>query len=631
MDVCLACGRPSGVEQPTYCQFCFIPIPVAKVPKKEGYEERVQFREVFADKVIGDEPDAREFLFALGLEKMDRPSVAVALSALGMEKMHFLSSEYNWKEAERLIDFGYALAQRTGEEWAIRKTTLRLAQQEIRAGFLEKAMKHLQQIRGTDLGLELQTYGPPEQLATIFDNLEIEATLNLLKSFMKEKTNPDLDRAVSHMFSLMEKDIQQLIAKKDHKSFFQGLQDSAFSVPRLDRLCFVQSLMIQQEIAASESTFSTQTIEKLHTLGKFVILLGEMSPKDDPTFYAPQLREYIQMFNGVMWYEEPLVETDLDLTQRTILQGHATILQWKDLIPPQFWLPLRPSRFIEIFFRNMKWAKILNPSKFYEPWLNRLPKEIRPYGEYMIAEGMLRSGRLEEGMERIDKLRQAQELPEDLRPMIDELLQKTILEAEGIFLDAAFQKRVDGTEVTLSVVRDLKTDDLTVRMETFGGEFDVPKFDRLLRLPLKEAEEIMPRHIAIAGEVLENIIYSTPHHDNQTLNQTIFTVGTWYYRDVHWQTPFTNAGKQYDGVRNDVIVFRLWQEDQELSLMFEAGKIPVEENTTLIRIGTPSLYHLRGILGDFPPEKILEWIDLLIQNPEKFKHIDIYTLRIDLV
>ncbi len=631
MDSCLACGRPPGEEQPTFCQFCFIPVPLTELPKVEGYEEREEFRKVFAEKVINGEPDAQNFLTALGLEKMDLASAAVALSALGMEKMHFLSSEYNWKDAERLIDFGYALAVQTGQDWAIRKTTLRLAQQEIRSGHLERAKTHLLEIRGDDLGLDLESYGPPERLVKVFDNLDIEATLNLLKAFMNENVDSGLEKAVDHIFDLMERDIKRLIAEKSHKSFFQGLQDSAFSVPRLDRLCFVQSLLVQQAIVESTSHFTDHVIRQLHVLGKFVILLGEMSPKDDTTFYAPQLREYIQMFNGIMWYEQPLAETDLDLTQRAILQGHAIVLQWNDLLPPQFWLPLRPSRFIEIFFRNMKWTEMLDPSKFYLPWLDRLPKEIRPYGEYMVSEGMLRSGRFEEGIAKINALREAQDLPDDLKPMVDELLQKTVLEAEGIFLDAPFQKRVDGTEVTLAVVKDIKTDDLTVRLETFGGNFDVPQFDRLLRLPLKEVEEIMPRHIAIAGEVVENIIYSTPHQENQTLNQTIFTVGTWYYRDVHWQTPFTNAGKQYDGVRNDVIVFRLWIDSQELSLLFEAGRIPIEEGPNIIRIGTPSLYHLRGILGEMPPETILEWIDRLIQTPEKFKHIDIYTLRIDLV
>lgn len=631
MDTCVACNRLSGEEQPTFCQFCFIPIPLREIPEREGYEERQKFRDVFAEKVLRGEPDAKEFLYALGLEKMDLPSVAVALSALGMEKMHFLSSEYNWKEAERLIDFGYALARKTGETWAIRKTTLRLAQQEIRAGYLGLALKHLNEIRDKELGLELSEYGPPNKLAKVFDNLEIEATWNLLQAYRNQERDDRLSKAINHLFSLMEEDIQKLVAKKNHKSFYQGLNDSAFSVPRLDRLAMIQAIVVHETIARSNEKFQNRVIRELHNLGKFIILLGEMSPKDDPTFYAPQLREYLQLFNGIMWYDEPLAEMDLDLTQRTILQGHAIILQWKELIPPQFWIPLRPSRFIEIFFRNMRWAEILDPSKFFEPWLQQLPKELKPYAQYMIAEGTLRAGRIEEGLERISALREMQEIPEDLKPMIEDLIQRTVLEADGIYLDPPYRKRVDGTEVTLSVVRDVKTDDLTVRLETFGGEFDVPQFDRLLRLPMKEAEQILPRHIAVAGEVLENVVYNTPHHENQTLNQTIFTVGTWYYRDVHWQTPFTNAGKQYDGVRNDVFVFRLWKGEEQVSVLFEAGKIPVEETPTLIKIGTPSLYHLRGVLGDFPPEKILEWIDNLIQSPESFSHIDIYTLRIDLV
>ncbi len=632
MGKCLACFRKTGDKQPGYCTYCFLPVPFQEnVPNKNGYEKRRKFRDVFANKIMQNDPDAVGFLYAAGLDRMDLASAAVALSAIGMEKMHFLSSEYNWDEAEKLVDFGFALATQTNQDWAIRKTTLRLAQQEIRAGYWNEAENHLRQLFKNDLGLDLDSYGPPERLADIFDNLEIAATFNLLNGFLNKVPVADVGKAVDHMYDLMEEQVNQLIVAKERKSFYMGLHDSAFKYPRIDRLVSIQFLIVQEKIVRSREHFSDEVIHELHKLGKFVILLGEISPTDDPTFFAAGLRDYIQLFEGIMWYPEALHDNDLDLTQRTILQGHAIVLQWKDLLPPQYWLPLHPSRFMEIFYRNMKWTKILDPSRFIDKWFAQLPKELKSYGEYMVAESQIRSGRIEEGLNLLKSILSKEDCPDLLRQMVEELMQTAILEADGIFLDQPYQKRVDGTEVTLSIAKGMATDDLTIKLEALGGEFEVPEFDRLMRLPLKEEEEVMPKHISIAGEILEAIVYNTPNSPNQTLNQSIFTVGTWYYRDVHWQTPFTNYSKQYDGIRNDVLLFRLWKDGKELSLLFEAGRVPVEETSTKIRIGTPSLYHLRGILGNLPPEEILEWIDILIQNPEGFEHIDIYSLRIDLV
>lgn len=636
MAKCLGCTLSPTKEQPTYCERCFLPVPIPE-PKIVDSEllERQHNRASLAKELHMRKPGAMDFVKQLGLEQLPLPDLASAFSSIGMEKLHFLSGEYNWREAQTMVDLGYGLAQLLDPEWVRRITKLRLAQQLIRGGWLDQALEHLLQLDAVDLGEDLTSYEANDRVVRVFENIEIQATIALAKQFRDQHSNADsLQNQVMHLWELMKPRITDIITKEKQSSFYMGIQDSAFDVPRLDKLAFYQTILVHEAIASSQLRFSDKVFERLLTLGRMVIILGEMSPPDDPPFYSAVLREYFQLCNGLLWYPEAIQQNDLDLIQKTILQAHAISLQWMYIIPGQYWIQVRPSRFLEIFYEAMTWSDQLNPKPFIDHWLSIIPREYKPYALYLIGQAQLNSNLKELGEGNLLQAIEMKETPDDLQAFIRDLLQKSMLESEGIVLNAPFQSKLDRLHVILEVPSGVSKSDEQVILPSvlIDSAIVFPDPEDLMAVSFDSASKFFPKQVSVFGERLENVLYNTPNTAHQYFNQSIIVVGTQYYRDVHWQTPFEAIMRRVNGIRSDVLVFRILHDGQSISFLFEGGEISITKSPEADIIETPGLYHLTGVKTSESLESdiILEYLANLLNKTLKFQQLDIYSLKIDL-
>ena len=623
---CLACGRTPDKVQPTYCSYCFIPIPGSQKNHSDRklLAIRKSNRERFAQEILAKSDAAAEFLHTLGLGHLNPYDLAVSLSAIGQEKLHPMSPEYSWTEAETYLDLGYGLAQHLDSDSLKVLTSQRLAEQLIRGGWSSEVESILDQPE--KLGESLKKDVSGEEMGTVLSNLTSFAILQLAKAVMgKEWQREKLMDSVSHLWELMRPEISRIIVQGEARSFTQ----ESTSVPRLDKLAFVQSFTVQAEIASSIDHFTDAAVEALQVLGRMVVILGEMCPKDDPLFYGGVIREYIRLFNGMFWHRTALHENDADTIQTAIVQAHSIIVQWSKLIPPQSWITTRPSRFIEIFFRATRWAELLSPRIFLDYWMKHASKEAVPYIKYFEAEALLNDGQKEEGEAILLGISDLSKADPALQEAVRDLLQRSSLETLGLVLNRPHQTLLPVLETIIEVPTGGGISEYSKLTELMG--IQLPDPDSLMRLQFKPVVERLGRTIALSGEAMDDLIYQTPEDPRQFLNQTIVIAGGSYYRDVHWQTPFNAIEKTVNGLRTDVMVLRLSFEKDILTLLFEAEKIPVEERSGHIFVDIPKFYHLIGVdWTSHPPEELLEAIANLLEGRSLHHQLDIYTLKIDL-
>jgi hypothetical protein len=648
MAICLSCLKENKVDQPTFCESCFIPVPFPKLRQKDDlYYLRETNRVKLAQEIVDKTPGAMDFINDLGLNHLKIEDLAVALSAIGMEKLHFYSSEYNWSEAQTLIDLGYGISQILKEPWVHEITSIRLAYQEIRGGWVELARDRLLTYQHRSIGNNIEKYDSSPEVVTAFQNLEIKAYLALSNSFLSLESNTsELQDQVLYFWELMKDQIKDIIVNKVQSSFYLGLKDSAFKVPRLDKLAFIQTILIYEAIAKSTNHISNEVLEKFMILGRMCIILGEMSPQDDPPFYSALIREYFLLFNGLFWYEEALKENDLDLVQKSILQAHAICLQWMYIIPPSYWIDVRPSRFLEIYYRSTIWYDQLSPELFIKFWLDNLPNEIKPYGNYLVAEAQINTGLQAQAEENLLNIIDNKHSDDQLKSFARDLIQKSLLEYDGIVLENKFKSSLDSLLVIIelppgktSTDDSSKNKELTLNQlkDKFEDEFQMtnirlPNPESLMMINFKPINDLIDKSISVFSEKFEEIIFNTPNIKNQHFNQSIQVLGSKYYKDIHWQTPFEAISKKIVGIRTDVVVFNIKLDERYLALLFEAGKIPIEDTEKHIVIGSPTLYYLVGFASDkdLTPEILLEILSNLLNQELKFLQMDIYTLLLDL-
>ncbi len=626
---CLSCGTEPSSEQPAYCTRCFIPVPLPRTRSEdETLRTRKRNRMNLVDEIIRRTPSSIEFLQGLGLEQLPMKDLAASLSAIGQEKLNFMSSEHSWTEAQTYLDLGYELAQRLESDRLKVITAQRLAMQLIRGGWLEEARSILPDPK--TLGENLKVYRESEELVRAFTDLETAAELALIDAMEgKEWQREDLNTAVLHLWDLMKPDITELILKGGGKSFYLGSEDRNHKVPRLDKLAFVQSILLQAEIASSREHLSDLAVEALQVLGRMLIIMAEMAPKDDPLFYGAIIREYFQHFNGMFWHREALYENDADLVQTTIVQAHSIVIQWSELIPPQSWMEARPSRFIEVFYRASRWAEQLSPRYFLNRWISAASSDVRPYLHYFDAEALLNDGQKEKGEQILLQVLEREDIDPSLKEAARTLLQRASLESTGVFIGNPYLSRLERLEVIMEVPSGGNIGDYA-RLEELMG-IELPSPSNLMRMEFKPVKDWLGRELAVSGTSLENLIYRTPETTHQYLNQTIVIAGSSYYRDVHWWTPFSAVGKMVNGLRTDIVVLRIKFNKDILSLLFEAEKISLEEKDDQVFIGTPDFYHLTGInWTPHPPEEVIEALVNLLEGVSMHEQLDIYTLKIDL-
>lgn len=632
---CISCHGTADSEQQCYCTRCFIPVSHPKTRNGDTiYQQRAKNRSSLAREIIRGTPGALQFIQDIGLEKLPLEDLAAAMSAIGEEKLHFFSGEYSWKEAQTMIDLGYGVAQELDQQWVKEITTLRLVKQELRGGWLVEAREHLTHFSLNDLGENIHKYEDTERIRRVFQNIEVLALYALLDSLEGNEAKGEyVEQLVFHMWEVMQTNITQLIANSKRQSFYMGLKDSAYKVPRLDKLAFIQKLLIEAAIAQCTDNFEDRVVERLMVLGRMTIILGEMSPTDDSIFYSSVLREYLQMFNGVFWHLDAVAEIDLDLGQKALLQVHAILLQWMHLIPPHYWLQVRLARTLEVLYRTMKTLPQLSPDMFTEYWLQEGKGEIVPYIHYIIGEAKINAGMLEDGNKHILQVIQTPDVNKQVVSMAKELLQRSLLEQDGILVGTSFPSRIDSLEVILEVPKGKGESEhlFTMPIGLAKQNIVLPPSDSIALIKFTAAEKYLPKQIGIDGTRLNALIYDSPNYTNINFNQSIITVGSAYYRDAHWYSPFFNESLPVSGVRTDIVALRvLLTVEEQVDFLLEATKIDIiEENQTKV-ITEPEYYILRGVRAvDKEGEELLEILANVINYLGNYLQIDIYTLKFE--
>ncbi len=600
MTQCLICGTEPSMLSPLYCLTCYIPIPQrgsdsTKI-KPSDRQERMHVASEWVKSVKIQNEKSKQLLEDFGLEMISFKQLPYAMLAIGLEKLHFLSVEYNLAEAELYIDRAYLLSENYGDTELTNFAQYSYRIKNLRYGILSS---NEELIYNKDFGYASLKNYLTLQLSNLFGGnyVQLEA-LNEIK-----------DEVTSKLKKLTVKFTTSKRLTKDDNI-------------ELEELVSVQVLIIQIEIVQSKATLSDEVIDEIRKLGNFVVLAGELGKKDDPMYYASILRDYIQFSTGILWNPVSLSENDLDKTQLLVIQLKSIVDQWSPILPAQAWLHLSLARIFTILNYNSKWSNSLSPDNLQQFLENELIPPYDQYLDYILAEGLISEGKRKEALQQLFKLLNRDDLIEEIKEIGSKLAQKVLLENDGIYLGIPHKNLIDVLEAI--VIQEDKIDHQTIAEQLASGS-SLLEINSTQLIKFHNSSKVFPELVSVDGEVLENIMYSSL--PNLQINQTILTVGSSYYRDVHWQTPFTSVKKRMNGIRNDIFIIIAKSNNESFRFMFQADTIPLNETETEIIIGTPKYYHLIGVsYENKEPDLILKTLSTILTDPESIDLILIYSL-----
>ncbi|MHA2503900.1 MAG: hypothetical protein ACXAE3_13655, partial [Candidatus Kariarchaeaceae archaeon] len=614
---CVACQAPVDPEQPYWCHRCFIPVPIYQDTHYIGPERafcphcdqdigsdrsvcancgkstsfltppqpaakskelliREENRAKLAKEVLADNRMTQQVIEMLGIGHLPREQQGVALSALAREKLNFLSVEYSLTEAHTLADMAHAITTEVEETWAIQVTATRLAMVLYRKGQAMEATRMLHRI---------YEQAPQETEIQQFRKLEILAHLALAHSLAgngslaAEIAEQAHDQALL-MYQNMEDAVMELIELQNATSQFQGVDESGVTYPRVDLIFNVLVILAEELISRGNdgiAYLSDRVLNRMMELDNLMKILGNISPNDDTTYFGSYLRDYVRIFNGLLWYGDVLIENDHTRRRYLIEKYFERIDQWSYLLPPEHLLSLRPARFLEIFLRAQIWAEI-DVDSLIKRIMAHSPAALKPRFHYVLADAYAKVNRLDAAVEQLNVILEDQEdytvhADDELRVLVRQLFNSIHLESLGILV-GQFPQQSSWMELPLSIQLDEVTDYLEpesyLRAETrpplLRMVFETPAFEQGLAL--------------FGDRVLERF---SPF-------PAIRKVGDRDFRDVDWHS----TGKQ--GPRTDIVVLRTELTTQTLSLLFEGQPQEMGEDGLI-----PSrLLFFRGMISTHP-------------------------------
>jgi len=643
---CVACGQPATQDQPYYCQQCYIPIPpydqdhyigdeVAYCPNCEQQlsnrqncnqcdwsssfydpplpaelsremQVREQNRQKLAKDVLADNRMTQQVIEMLGIEHLPRAQQGVALSALAREKMNFLSVEYNLTEAHTLVDMGHAIAEDTDEQWAIQLTSMRLAMIYYRKGMALQAVKLLTKI-----------YKDAPQQTNIeqYRKLELLAHLALAhrlagNAAMAEEIADQAHEQALQMYQNMEQDVNDMIKERASISQYMGLDEGGVSFPRVDYIFTIIVILAEEAIArgpTADLKIREAALDRLMELDNLIKILGNISPEDDTTYFSSQLRDYVRIFNGLLWYGDLLLPNAHTRRRYLVEQYYERIHQWSFLIPPQYWLTLRAARFLDIFLRAQLWAEF-DATKLIDHLFENASDETKASWHYVLADAYSKVGKLDQAMEHLDIILNDSKpymvhAEDDVRILAEQLFQSIQLEALGVLVGVT-DDQADWIQLPLSI----QLDEVSSYLEPesyLQSEVRPP----LLRMSFSEPPE--GSSIAVFGDKLLDQYEPYP---------AIRQVGDRHYTDEQW----TSTGKQ--GIRTDVVVLRTELINQSLTLLFEGQPQEVADG----QLQPSALLLLRGIIHQHPidHDELLNILADLMAKTETVEEVTyLFTLK----
>lgn len=426
MDIsCVACGRLTTKEQPFYCDACFIPAPPYQdgehigtnagmcpscnsplikspqcgncgfqvtlanppiaTPLPDSYLIREKNRQQLANDVMADSRMTDQVIEMLGLQHLPRSQQGVALTALAREKMHFLSVEYDFTEAHTLVDLGHAIVEQEAEPWAMQIAQMRLASIYLRTGIPQQAV----QILSEQYAIALSS-STMEELR----RLEILAYLSLAHRLAGSPTLAQQAADLAHQEALrlyqdMEQTITNLLQQGSNKSEFLGVDEAGATFPRVDYIFTILAILTEEAIArGGEGTRKVQdhVIDMMLELNNLVRIMGQLTPVDDPGYFASHLRDFVRLANGMLWYPETLLQNAGTRRRLFVDEVFQRIMQWNEIIPTHYWLPLRPARFIEAFLRAESWSEVVSVESLVQRIWERTSDHEKANWHYVLAD-----------------------------------------------------------------------------------------------------------------------------------------------------------------------------------------------------------------------------------------------------
>jgi hypothetical protein len=581
-----------------------------------GLQNRIHNREELSKELLSGTQEARTMVEALGISHLNPAEQGVALAALAKEKMSFYSNEYNMVDARTLADMGHGLALEVGEQWAIRITALRLATFYLRIGHPMLAIELLH-----------DTTPPSDTIVSKLRHLEERATLALAhrlsgNATLASKVVTQCITDLHEVESELTKAITTYLQQHERKSEYIGMKERVTSFPRIDYIASILSLLTQEAIARGsegDKQLNHHVVDHMLAFNTTTKQLALITPQDDPGFFAAYLREYIQLFNGLCWYAEPL--QDNIKYQSLIEETFQQLQEWMKILPPYFWLGLRPARFLEAFFRAESWSEMIR-STGTKSIIDRLLHEAGdlhlPNFHYIFAEAFAHSGRYDDAVQQLEELlsnKYEKGRDPSLESHAKQLLTTIELERIGILLGVS----KESTWWTHPITIQLEEIRIPVEPTLYLQELHKKP---ILRLIVDFDPHLQDYGIALFGDKLVE--------QWQGFQSTIISVGKREYSNVKWSTPVRRGGMTVEGIRMDVLIIRTKLEGMSLTLVFEGKAQEVVQEENHFRIAPSSLLLLRGAV--FPekldPNTLLNFLTgLMTMDPAIREVTTIYVLK----
>ena len=650
---CVACKQPSAEEQPFYCLDCSIPIPMYQNGVYLGGTElycpdcdtkmsqascsqckytcnlcnppisheidpdlskRQDKRAEIAQQLLSGTEEAQKMITNLGIGHLPPAEQGAALAALAMEKMNFYSNDYNFTEGHTLADLGYGLTLEIGEQWAINVTGTILAMYYNRSG---------KPMLVADLLLRIYRKSPEDTQVQRLRKMEVLAHLAL--SYRLSGNAPVADEAVELVQKKIEQELQKMeiqieayLKGEERFSEYIGIKERTTIFPRVDYLARILVILIEEGIVRGNSgkfEIKEEVFDRLLQLSNIIRILGEMTPVDDKGFFAAHLRDYLRLFNGVFWYDDVILGGPITKQRLVIWEAFERVRQWIAIIPGHFWIVLKPSRLLEIFMRAEAWNKKIDVTLIINEILHITEKIHQPSFNYVFAEALANSGRLDQATAYLREIIEYKGVDETLAALTNNLLDSINLEKIGI---------LTGVKKEVSWI----IPPITIKLEDIKSPWEPESYlkeefkDPVLRLSFEYHQEIIQLGIAIFGEVL------TGHFSD--FIAAITTVGDRTYNSSSWNTPAQAPGQTITGVRMDILILRTRMKNKSIVLLFEGKTQEIIEKSNQVEIKPSSLLLLRGIIqsDEIESKTIIRYLsDLMINGIDTQYPTDMYVLK----
>ncbi|MCY3411509.1 MAG: hypothetical protein INQ03_07765 [Candidatus Heimdallarchaeota archaeon] len=583
------CGEP--LKNRKQCSSCQLIIDLAHppMPRKEDMEaeHREKNRSLLAKQILNDEKMHEQVIGMLGLDRLPQEVQALSLSALAMEKLHPLSSDYNFTEAHTLIDMGYGMCVELGKGWTITLATTRLASFYLRSGNPLLASSLIRD--------QLDMYSVSTTIE-VLRKLEMQALLSLSYrllgfSSLSQALNLEIYDALEPVFLEMQEEVNTYLQQESIKSSSLGPDESTLTFPRVDLVANILQIMVEDALCmGSKGTtkISNELLNRMLELDNMLEILTRMSPQDDPGFFASYLRDYIRLFSAFYYYSDLLINND-DVKRIVLLeQAYNRIKDWLLLIPTQFWIPLRPAKIIEIFMRAGKWHERIDPD-FIPHYLTDHSSEYHaPDFIYATADAAANLGEYIRALDILDKLSKMDGVNDGIREMVERRKWLIKLESNGILSNVSIvESRLD-----LPVTIQMQSIRQPYEPETYMKEM-LENLAPVLRLSF-EHNPLVDQGIAIYGDRLPTCEY----------RETIQSVGEYSYNHLYWdygqrllelgiQDPSQYSPK---GQRMEVVVMQTVWREEPVYLLFEGQTQTVKLEGDTLQIQASPLLVLRGVI-----------------------------------